>query len=94
MYTSMCIKCQLLCAPNVNTEYHRMSTFYVHRTNVHTWANLYKEGRSSVEDEYRPGATVTDWLRHQSKKNYAEGIRKIMHTAQMGKVCDGVERLR
>ena len=49
------------------------------KKNVHKWANLFKEGRSSVEDEDRPGATVNDWLRHQSKDFYAEGIRKIVH---------------
>ena len=46
---------------------------------VHKWANLVAEGRSSVEDEDRSGATARDWLRHQSKDFYAEGIRKIVH---------------
>ena len=46
--------------------------------NAHKWVNLFKEGRSCV-DEDRPGATVSDWLRHQSKDFYAEGIRKLVH---------------
>ena len=27
----------------------------------------------------KPGATVSDWLRHWSKDFYAEGIRKLVH---------------
>ena len=49
--------------------------------NVHKWVNLFK-GRSSVEGEHRPGATVSDWLRHQSKDFYAEGIRKLVHRCE------------
>ena len=37
-----------------------------------------KEGRSSMEDEDRPGAIVSDWLRHQSKYFYGEGLRKVV----------------
>ena len=54
-------------------------TCFSRKKNVPKWANLFKEGRSSVEDEDRPGATVSDWLRHKSKYFYAEGIRKIVH---------------
>ena len=44
------------------------------------WGNSLKEGRSSsVEDDERIVATVSDWLRNQSKDFYAEGIRKFVH---------------
>ena len=56
-----------------------MMTHVSAEKNVHKWDNLFKEGRSSVEDEDRPGTTVNTWLRHQSKDFYAEGIRKIVH---------------
>ena len=61
----------------------RMSTVYgatcFSQQNVYKWANWFKEGRSSIEDEARPGATVSDRLKHQSKYFYAEGIRKLVH---------------
>ena len=47
--------------------------------NVHNWANLFKEGRNSAEDEDRSGATVSDWLRHQSNDICSEGMRKIVN---------------
>ena len=50
---------------------------------VHKWANLFKEGRSSVQEEDRHGAIVSDWLRHQSKDFYTEGIRKLVHRWEM-----------
>ena len=48
------------------------------KKNVYKWANSLKEGRSSVEDEDRLGATVSDWLKHHFKKSYAEGIRMLV----------------
>ena len=71
-------KCQLFVVPHASAE-----------QNVHEWANLFKEGPSSVEDEDRPGATVSDWLRHQSKDFCSEGIRKIVHK---WKKCETVLR--
>ena len=45
------------------------------KQNVCKWANSFKEGRTSVEDGERIVATVSDWLRHQSKDFYGEGYR-------------------
>ena len=71
----------------------RMSAVYgatcFSRKKVHKWANLLKEGLSSVEDEDRPGATVSDWLRHQSKDFCSEGIRKVVHRREK---CETVLR--
>ena len=45
------------------------------KQNVCKWANSFKEGRTSVADGERIVATVSDWLRHQSKDFYGEGYR-------------------
>ena len=42
------------------------------------------------DDEVK--SVVSNWLRHQSKDFYAEGIRK--GCAEKGKVCDSADRLR
>ena len=60
------------------------------RSNFHRFGPLKEFTRGTkFESNDEVKSVVSDcWLRHQSKNFYADGIQKLVHTAQMGKMCE------